>query len=256
MLITDPRASELLRKHGLAKTTLRSLLSHASGLGLRGYPQVTWDDCRDPLGRRRSRWLLRSRVPAVIAGAGKFGTVYSAAGLTLARASDPGARNEQALRRADRRTRGAALRIRADYGSVRKRNAVSCRPRDMIVLRDEVAAHVLPALAASGLYAAATDLALLYTNWTRLLTERIRDEVLRRTARPTGVGSSDSALPGFSECNGQRTCKHAGWSTGCWGAARGHPERGWRGGFVQRRDRQGRRAAFASAAVQWLTTHD
>lgn len=238
----------------LDRITPGMLLSHTSGLGVRGYPQIPWRDPAPPSAPEiLDGWFgPEFAIEGEPAPTGEQ-AIYSGAGFTLL---------QHVLELATRRPYpdlvndliARPLRLRRFWVGRRHDEDIA------VATQHDESGRVLPrtfypALAASGLYTTAADLARFYAGFPGLLSGRTCDDVLRPHAMAEngwkfGLGFA------LADSNGVRTCKHAGWSTGCWGAAEGLPDRET-GIAVLTNSAAGKPIVLEllGAAVQWITTH-
>jgi CubicO group peptidase (beta-lactamase class C family) len=198
--------------------TLRVLLSHQGGLSLRGFPQVAWSEPNPPTTTDLLDGCFGAAFTPRMTSQPGTAVVYGGDGFTLAQLAmeDATARTFPQLldelvaqplglnsswfgRREDRRERLAACH---DEGG----NAVASR--------------FYPALAASGLFTTASELARAYAGVSRLLSP----QSARTMLTPVTVADNGWSFGlGFAvaQSNGRRVYKHAGWNEDSWGAAEG-----------------------------------
>lgn len=204
--------------HDPQRITLRRLLSHQSGLSLRGFPQVDWATTDPPGARQLLDGCFGDALTPRLTNQPGTRVVYGGDSTTLVQLAieEVTGRSIQGL---FDELIASPLGLRSIWLGRREDRVdriVACHLEDG---RTE-APRFYPALAASGLYTTATDLALAYAGVPRLL----RPALARQAVSPQAIGDNGWAFGlGFAvaESNGRRVYKHAGWSESVWGAAEG-----------------------------------
>lgn len=252
--------------HDPQGVTLRRLLSHQSGFSLRGFPQLDWETVDPPRARDLMDGCFGDELTPRLTSAPGTRVAYGGDSTTLVQLAIEESTG-RAIQDLFEEVIGAPLGLRSLWLGRREDRA------DRLVVGHgedgrPTPTRFYPAIAASGLYATATDLALAYAGLPRLLGPVRAGEAIS----PQAFGENGWAFGlGFAvaESNGRRVYKHAGWDESFWGAAEGVGPR--IGASLTARGDVWPRAAAAvlcnsasgkdvclpllGAITQWLTTH-
>lgn len=204
--------------HDPQGVTLRRLLCHQSGFSLRGFPQLDWPAAHTPGARELMDGCFGDALTPRLTNEPGTLVAYGGDNTTLAQLAMEETTGRP-IRDLFERLVAAPLRLRSIWLGRRQDRTHRLVTGHLDDDRPEPN-RFYPAIAASGLYTTAADLAMTYADLSRLLGPIRAGEAVS----PQAYGENGWAFGlGFAvaECNGRRVYKHAGWSDSLWGAAEG-----------------------------------
>lgn len=210
------------RGHDPSPITLRHLLAHTSGLTVKGFPQMPWATpaANVPSASRMLGGFFSTHgpecVPVLSAPPGET-TSYSAAGFTLVQLAV-----EESLGRPFPAVAAEVLEsvgLKSTWYGRREDRADSIATGHD-ASGSPVPRAFFPALASSGLYTTAAELARMIASAEPLTTPAIFEQLLTPQSVPGGEWAFGLGFA-LAECDGVPIYKHAGWSDGTWGAVEG-----------------------------------